>query len=53
MTMVNYIVISFIVYTYCGMRNNLRKAKNVLVSLNIVNEKLDSILQNVLEIQPF
>ena len=39
--MVNYTVIRFIVYTICEMRNNLRNARTVLVSLSSINAKLD------------
>ena len=40
-SVINCIVISFIVYTICEMRNNLQNAWKVLVSLSIVNETLD------------
>ena len=39
MTMINYIVISSIVYT-CEMQINLQNARNVVVSHSVVNENI-------------
>ena len=41
MALVDYTVISFVGDIICEKRNYLKKARNVLVSVRIVNEKLD------------
>ena len=41
MTLVDYTVISFVGYTICEKGNNLQDARTVLVSLSIVNGKID------------